>query len=376
MDKLDKESLVLQSTTSLAQTGGPVLLICKSCTKKFDELKALPCGNTVCSGCLEINLEKDLNSNSNHHGQNGQNGETLLTNGNGTHESTSSDKSSENLELNNELEGPSMKCSCCGEMHIIPLTGFPSCCVRVDNLIKLKSHENLRNVSADYLKKLVQDIQTVSMELTESNETGLKKIYNLCSFIRNDIEVATESRIADIQQKKDELIGDVDAFEDQCINNFKANRQADTKQVNESLKKLHAFREKCTKHLSKEIIDENEIEAALKEARQLKKDLNSQLAQLKTKTFNGKTISFERTDLPLKKSFIGDLTVNRLTGTFTLKIPKFSEFKETSEWYENADPRLVQGLPWKLGVKCITSEKSDEVSLGIFLYCIFPKHLT
>ncbi|CAF0932755.1 unnamed protein product [Brachionus calyciflorus] len=146
------------------------LLTCPSCNKIYNSPRFLPCGETICTNCIE--------------------------------------------------QGNSFKCKFCESDHCKPETEFP-----INKRIQNKLDSLWKTVSNDdNLKKLNDSLEEIKNEF-EHFQTSLQqsetKIIDYCRSIVNKIDLKAEEKIREINEIRDRMIKRVLNYEQKCLTNLK-----------------------------------------------------------------------------------------------------------------------------------------------------------
>ncbi|CAF0847114.1 unnamed protein product [Brachionus calyciflorus] len=144
-------------------------LICPFCKKYFDQPKFLPCGENSCSKCIP--------------------------------------------------ESGNFDCILCSESHSVPQNGFPT------NKTLSKALEKV--IKSEKLEFKIQDFNLNMVELeTKLEKLKLKigqldaKVIEQCKSIINEIDLAAENKINQINNIREDLIKQVNEYQGKCLNNL------------------------------------------------------------------------------------------------------------------------------------------------------------
>jgi uncharacterized protein YutE (UPF0331/DUF86 family) len=238
------------------------LLKCEQCNQRYIQPRNLPCGESICTNCLENLIE----------------------------------------EQSAKLIGK-LKCCYCSEEHDIPKRGFPIS-KKLEMLLETKPNQIYRSKAVEELEKHLRNINSELNALKSTLDNGIEKIRERCSLLKHQIQIRAESLIDNINKLNDEMQQEIDKYEKECIESFEMN--TDTKEkLNEKINKGRSFYEESSKYLSKFKIDDDEVSGLADEAveiivecMKLKRDLNVAL-------FTKMRYEFETNEKPLNLQAIG-----------------------------------------------------------------------
>ena len=235
------------------------ILICQHCNKKYDEPKLLPCGNTVCNGCIKA-----------------------LSSSKKEKKKTPAAKKPENVY---DLISNEFKCLMCEDNHEFPVDKrFPT----NQHLLKLLNKDlKLFNFgeSAEKLKTYVHSLQTNKLELQELALNGREFIADYCKQIRSDIESATEKEVQCIYKRHEELLAEARFYEKETIDVYEKNKDRfhQKQSLNDLFRRVLNF-------------EQNQSKLDVLEATRVAKDLDDKIKELKEKLthflFNGNVMKF------------------------------------------------------------------------------------
>lgn len=220
-----------------------LLRICDICSNDLCDPKLVPCGQTFCYECIL--------------------------------------KSSDNIYF---------KCICEKERHVIPEEGFLKNLL-CERLLNQKPDSVSRGGKADQLKikldKMRAEINDVQSILRVSED----KIRDHCDSLRNEIDLAAETIIQDIQNQREDLIKKVDEYQIECLGNYQSNNSTKQELIN-SLEESKDLLMKWENLFNHHKIDELEIENALNYSESYVKKLTQYKENSKRYIFGDKLIEF------------------------------------------------------------------------------------
>ena len=243
------------------------LIRCQMCQSKLVEAKILLCGH-FCDSCL-AELTKDTND-----------------------------------------ETREFTCKSCEEIHMIPKNGFKNWKALNEFYSKeLNFEEIYRGESAENLKKNLIEIQKQidSLNLTLAN--GVDLVNEHCLKLRNEVSLEAEITIKRIQDVRDDMIKEINSYEEICISNLKPDKLK--KQNFEGfLNEMLNFQGKWNEYLKKYQINDAEIVKANKSALDLQTRFRNEKMKLDKFIFNDESVNFNKKAIKIEKDFLGTLTRN------------------------------------------------------------------
>jgi len=241
------------------------ILNCNKCQEKLDDPKILPCGESVCSRCV----------------------------------------SSIHVKKNN------FECIVCNEQHVMPDKGLPTN-KKLLSLISMQPAEVYRSRTVIKLKESLKEIRTKAKGLTFGAENGIDFIKEYCLDLMNDVQLATEKLIQQINDYNDEIIKEIKNFENSYIKSYKEVKQKTKDEFIKTAKELDKFELKWTEYLKQLKIDDETVSNAYNEALKLNKRANAEQYSLEKLILNGKRLKFEINATRPIKLIIGCLEVKEI----------------------------------------------------------------
>ena len=212
------------------------LTTCPYCKNKYDDPRALPCGISMCFGCIQI-----------------------LT---------------ENLSLN----------CVCKQSHKIPPDGFFKNTV-VAKLTETRANEVYRGEIVEELKQNLKRIKQQMDSFNKDMNVGRDKIIEYCNSVKNEVQLKTEKVIEAVKQHSFDILKQVDDYQNECLMNYDRSDSTHANYENDELKKSEEFYAKWNSYLSNFSITEEEISKANQESTKLIKSLDYEFDQYKCKLF-------------------------------------------------------------------------------------------
>jgi hypothetical protein len=241
------------------------LICCPICNNIYQDPRILSCGETICAHCILRLLNKDS---------------TGLT------------------------------CKFCNEFHQIPKNDF-TINQRISKLISMRPKEVYRGKSIQNFKSDLDTIKEKMDALGADMNQGGDKIREYCEFIRNDVDLVTESWIESIQKFRDEFLKKIEMYEQECLVNYE-NFSKNDKSIRLFLDEAKVFHEKWTEYLEQFAIDKSEVLKASNEAKVLLENLETKRKDLKCKIFNGKLLKFEIDERKFTSQIVGKFKYQNL----------------------------------------------------------------
>ena len=232
-------------------------LNCSKCNERLDEPRILPCGDTVCSQCVTL------------------------------------------IQINNER----FDCILCVKSHKIAEEGLPIN-KKLLALLSMQPTEVSRSQAAESLKKALIDIEKNVTSLKYGANNGLDKIKGYCMDLRNDIQLATEDAIRQINEHGDAFIKEIDQFEMDCNYAYHSNDET-RENVNKTVKELELFLTQWTEYLNQPKLNDEHILKATNEAVNLNEKAQKDEVDLDCLTFRKGHLKFTKNTNKLESKLIG-----------------------------------------------------------------------
>ena len=125
-----------------------------------------------------------------------------------------------------------------------------------------------------------------------------------CRRLRDEVQLATEEAIEQINNFNQELIKEIDEFEIECIDFNEIDQQAKDQFLN-SVNELETFYEKWSQYLKQLKINDNIILDAIDDAQHLNRKAEKERSKLSNLIYNGRVFEFEKNKSKLSKSILG-----------------------------------------------------------------------
>jgi hypothetical protein len=251
------------------------LLKCPKCNKRFDDARILPCGQTMCSDCIE--------------------------------------------NLSNKLSN-TMKCSLCQGTHQITKenNGFPVNKL-IMQLLDLHPSEVYRSKLVEQLKIHLDSLNRKTTALSNDLKQIPGRIKEKTLSVRTKIDLAAEMLIQEIHKHRDNLFRDLDNYEKECLQNEAKNGPEFVKKVESVIGESLKFQDEFRAYLSKsEIREERVSEANVLALGHLGK-LSQEEISLRNFTYNNKTLTFLPGSPEICSSKIGTISFENRFLAFAQK---------------------------------------------------------
>ncbi len=267
---------------------------CAQCKEKLDEPRMLPCGETVCSKCLS-----SIQVNKNH-----------------------------------------FKCMICSEQHLMPEKGLPL----NKSLLSFLSKQPNTIERGRSIEELTQKLKILSTNITSLSFTlnnSVEKIKEECNQLRNQVQLATELAIQQINVFNEEMINEINQFEihqfQSCIQSYRSNEDNKIKSL-KTVKELELFHSKWSQYLNTSQIKDQEISKACNDVTYLND--KAELEKLKIESSSGRILKFINNPNKLEKSLLGSLEFVKfnsikssiLSDRQITKLMKICKFESNQKW--------------------------------------------
>ena len=242
------------------------VISCRKCSEKLDEPRILPCGDAVCSRCV----------------------------------------------LAIHVSNTQFACILCEKKHIMPHEGLPIS-KNLLELIELKPTEVYRSRCVEELKESLNEIQKKTNLIVSCITNGVDKIKEECIELRNQVQLATEQVIQQINEQSDGFIKEIDQFEKTTIKSYQLNEKIKT-EVIKKVKELETFHSEWTDYLQKAKINDEDVSKAKQQAFKLNEKAEEEKIHLENFIFNQCHLKFTKNSNKLEKSLLGCLELETPTN--------------------------------------------------------------
>jgi uncharacterized protein YlxP (DUF503 family) len=247
------------------------LLKCQQCLYNYDEHdqpRTLPCGKNICNNCV-AKIE-------------------------------SLAKTSKKF-----------KCTLCAEEHAIPEKGSFPVNETLLELLKTQPKEVFRSKECSELKENLRNIETLLKNLKFEYSIGVERIKSHCAEQRNQIQLATEKRIKEINHLNTILLEEINSYEKECIDWY-SNNDVFKNYMNDQVENVLKFIAEKDKYLKEYQIDEEIIRTSIQMSQGVKSHLDFELKKLKIIVFRNEIIKFNAYSIKLDALVLGRIDYERL----------------------------------------------------------------
>jgi hypothetical protein len=272
------------------------LLRCEQCQKRYVQPRSLPCGECICTSCLEKLIQEQ-----------------------------------------SSYSNAKLKCCYCLKEHDIPIDGFPVS-KKIEKMLAMNSNEIYRGKAAEELKTHLRNIKNEIDDMECILENRTEKIKQRCSFLKHQILIKAESLVCQINQLSDEMQQEIDKYEIECIESFEENKEIKQRTI-KAVSEGKAFYEPSNKYLAQFKINEQEVERLVEKSKRTL--YNCKITKIAI--FSKKYFEFEDNEKQLDSSSIGwirkiasflDSTIlSEEQQTDLIKLCKFDSYSKWSLLY-------------------------------------------
>ncbi len=175
---------------------------------------------------------------------------------------------------------------------------------------ELKPEKVYRCPSYENFDNLLETLNSDLKELNSKLESPEQNIREHCDTIRNQIDLATETLIDNINKCREQYINEINSYEETCYKNF---RKLDT--TEELYKLIQENQEAISKfnsYVNKPRIEEEEIKNLIQNAKIHEYKLKNQIKLVDGKIFGHQKPQFEQINKFVDPSLIGHLIYENL----------------------------------------------------------------
>lgn len=189
----------------------------------------------------------------------------------------------------------------------------------------------------ELIKKLEYQIKS----LCELIDTSDYKLESYCDYLRNEVDLCSESQIMLLNQYREQLIQEVDSYQERCILFKNSNELID---IHNNLNKIQI--ERLNKLKFEVNINENEImfRCLYHELKSIESDIYHKNSLVHEIIYNNKKLKFLESNFELKSCHIGQFTyetcsinslnfnlTNVLNGDYMMKVPIKIQYNTKNE---------------------------------------------
>jgi hypothetical protein len=227
------------------------ILICTICEGRLENPKILPCGETICSWCVT------------------------------------------SLKIVDKM----FKCLVCKKKHEMPKDGLLNNKV-LSKMLSIKPTKVSRGKDYDKFQDLLRhigmDINLIKIGVNSSDDF----IKEHCIDLRNEVQLATEETIEQINDYNSEIIKEIDQYEKERLEINKSRKNVnlnsfDSSLKNEFLKEIQSFYDDNIKFLNENQIKDSVLARLNEKAISMKKISEDKLKCLQQINFGGRVLKFD-----------------------------------------------------------------------------------
>jgi len=201
-------------------------LKCPSCSHLFESPRLLPCGDSICFGCVELAIDQS------------------------------------NMHNNSSYE-----CPACHEVHTIDIQTLPRNKI-LEKLLNKEASEVYRNKNVEELKAKLAKLNLKAKKLENYLSFPRETIQEHFKSLQNQIDLATEKAHQLINQYHDFLFNQVKDYENECLDHFVASDEnnisySDFQSIDTLLNETREFFEQKVEYLKKFNVKDEEIDKSL-----------------------------------------------------------------------------------------------------------------
>jgi hypothetical protein len=223
------------------------ILICSVCEKKMVDPRLLPCGMSVCHGCVDAIADTDKKR---------------------------------------------IKCQPCAKTHIIPDDGFLKN-LALQKLLDFEAKEVFHPNQIAEFKQLLDILNATKQSIESTLECGDAKIRDHCDKVRNDMQLAIEQAHGKLDEIHKDFMDEIDNHEKECQAKFKSLQQ-NKQDIEKALNDSNELLSKSNNLLKQFEIDQSELSTLFENAQSLHANLEQIKDGIQKEMFNGSLLKFER----------------------------------------------------------------------------------
>ena len=236
-------------------------LDCAKCEERLVDPRILPCGDTICLTCQST------------------------------------------LHVDNKL----FECISCIKTHSMPDEGLPVN-KGLQALLSLQPDEVSRGPAAENLKESMSEMRKKVTALFFCINNGPDKVKDLCAQLRNDVQLATEQAIQQINLFNEEMIAEIDQYEKDAIRSYHPNKE----EANKTVKELESFQSKWQEYLKQSQLSHDQVLKANAEAAKLVERADDELFNLDSLLFSDGSLKFTKNPFKLEKKSLGSFELEEM----------------------------------------------------------------
>lgn len=226
----------LDSLRSYFEDGYNQALKCPVCNEIFEYPRILPCGDSVCFGCIVLLKEGD------------------------------------------DSEGnANFKCPVCEQVHMNLTSDLPRNNA-IENILKLNSTTLYPNKLAQELKSNLKILRKQANRFKYILANPQRDVQNSCEALKKKVVWTTHRKVHVLNESKKSLMEQIDAYEHKCLEKMgslamSAAFSESMDSIKSSIETVDEFVMEQAEYLSKSLLDEHEIEEANEKTKSFFMDL-------------------------------------------------------------------------------------------------------
>jgi chromosome segregation ATPase len=213
-------------------------LKCFACQLTFDDPCILPCGDSVCFGCVFVNEKNEVNNNN---------------------------------RIKEIVEN--FTCPVCQEIHtnLNPIL-LPRNKV-LQNLLNKKAKEIYRNQSVEELKSILTEIESILPDFQSTLQQPAAKIEQYCHSLEIEVDLKVEQEIQSLRKWQEELHDKIDKFKQKALENVSVTSENEElakqiEQYSNHVNETSEFVERTYEYLKEYRIDDQQVQKAIQFAKE------------------------------------------------------------------------------------------------------------
>lgn len=290
------------------------IINCVNCNKTYDKPKILPCGNTVCQNCIQINLI-------------------------------------ENPQITSAND---FKCFMCDETHFFPKD---KCFPTNQPLSKLLSKEykrfNLTGESADKLRICIEKIHTEKFELDNLSNNAKDFIKAECQKFKIDIDLAIERTIEQLHKIRDNFIDELNEYQLKTCEMYEKNKENYEGEL--KLDKMYEEFDQFEKDINK-----YDFLEAIKIAQDLAIKFNVKKVEIQNFIFGKNFINFKESFTKIEPNQVGMFNYSSLNN-LDINLKDCLDFNKMNRMDFNLNNLVANKHPFKSDVEFQVLENGNYV---------------
>jgi hypothetical protein len=234
-------------------------LTCKRCEGRLDEPRLLPCGQNICKYCLAY------------------------------------------IQVKNNRE---FQCLICQEVHEMPKKGLAINQILIE-ILSFEAIQVSRGKAFDSLIESLKEIENKKNLINNCINNSDDYIKEYFIDLKNQIQLATEESILQINNINEKMIDEIDEYE-QKLTESNRNHLNSLKDSNKFSQELELFQLKIDKFLKQHNLNDKRLMKYNQDALILKEKAEQEIKNIKERAFKGSFLKFEANKEKIKRSILGE----------------------------------------------------------------------